>query len=69
MMWDTKKILYFVLGFALVAYLNVPTLCMAVIGGTLMLINLDTNLKLKRAEGKLGAAGNVANDEEDFLNE
>lgn len=69
MMWDTKKIIYFVLGFALVAYLNVPTLCMAVIGGTLMLINLDTNLKLKKAEGKLGTAGNADDDEEDFLNE
>ncbi|MGN1344554.1 MAG: PTS mannose/fructose/sorbose/N-acetylgalactosamine transporter subunit IIC, partial [Traorella sp.] len=32
MMWDNKKIIYFVLGFALVAYLQVPTLCMAVIG-------------------------------------
>ena len=40
MMWDNKKIIYFVLGFALVAYLNVPTLCMAVIGVFLMINNL-----------------------------
>ena len=68
MMWDTKKIIYFVLGFALAAYLNIPTLCMAVIGVFLMLNNLNTNLSLKKLEGQ-AVASTERSDEEDFLND
>lgn len=69
MMWDNKKIIYFVLGFALVAYLQVPTLCMAVIGVFLMLNNLNTNLKLSKSTGTQTLTDTSTNDEEDFLNE
>lgn len=68
MMWDMKKIIYFVLGFALVAYLNVPTLCMAVIGVFLMLNNLQSNLKFKKLEGQAVVPVEMS-DEEDFLND
>lgn len=69
MMWDNKKIIYFILGFALVAYLNIPTLCMAVIGVFLMVTNLNTNLSLKKLENNTGMSVSAASDEEDFLNE
>lgn len=69
MMWDNKKIIYFVLGFALVAYLNVPTLCMAVIGVFLMINNLNTNLKFKKLTDTGVTVPSGSNDEEDFLNE
>lgn len=69
MMWDNKKIIYFILGFALVAYLNIPTLCMAIIGVFLMLNNLNQNLSMKRMEEKITAPVASLSDEEDFLNE
>ena len=69
MMWDKKVIVYFVLGFALVAYMSIPTLCMAVIGVALMMINLNSNLKIKELEKKKFALADGQDDEEDFFNE
>ena len=69
MMWDSKKIIYFILGFALVAYLNIPTLCMAIIGVFLMINNLNNNLNMKKIEQQISAPGIAKNDEEDFLND
>ena len=69
MMWDNKKIIYFILGFALVAYLSVPTLCMAIIGVFLMINSLNNNLKFKKLESA-NSAPSVAssdNEEEDFF--
>lgn len=69
MMWDNKKIIYFILGFALVAYLNIPTLCMAIIGVFLMINNLNNNLNMKKIEKQICAPASANNDEEDFLND
>lgn len=69
MMWDKKRIIYFILGFALVAYLEIPTLCMAIIGVFLMINNLNNNLNLKKIETKMVAPASSTNDEEDFLND
>ena len=73
MMWEKKKIIYIILGFALVAYLNVPTLCMAIIGVFLMLTELYHKQDLMKAEDKIehvSAAGvGNAGDEEDFFND
>lgn len=70
MMWDSEKIIYFILGFALVSYLNIPTLCMAIIGVFLMINNLNNNLKLKKLENGVSvAATSSKSDEEDFLND
>ena len=69
MMWDKKKIIYFILAFALVAYLQIPTLCMAIIGIFLMLVDLYHKQELKKVENKVtaGVAAPVT-EEEDFFN-
>lgn len=69
MMWDNTKIIYFILGFALVAYLSIPTLCMAIIGIFLMINNLNNNLALKKLETNAGTVSAETSDEEDFFNE
>lgn len=69
MMWDNKKIIYFILGFALVAYLNIPTLCMAIIGIFLMINNLNNSLAIKKLETNAGTVSAETSDEEDFFNE
>ena len=61
--------IYFILGFALVAYLNIPTLCMAIIGVFLMINNLNNNLNMKKIEKQICAPASASNDEEDFLND
>lgn len=76
MMWDKRTIIYFVLGFALVAYLNIPTLGMAIIGVFLMLVSFQRNQEVYGIEKKLNtlALGNdvtsiSSTDGEDFFNE
>ncbi|HQE70223.1 MAG TPA: PTS sugar transporter subunit IIC, partial [Atopobiaceae bacterium] len=70
MMWDNKKIIYFLLGFALVSYLAIPTLGMAIIGVFLMLVNLYRDQDLHDLEKKLEKAkGFALSDEEVFFNE
>lgn len=70
MMWDNKKIIYFLLGFALVSYLAIPTLGMAIIGVFLMLVNLYRDQDLHDLEKRLAKAkGSEQSDEEVFFNE
>ena len=70
MMWDNKKLVYFILGFALVSYLSIPTLCMAIIGVFLMVVNLNQSLRINKLEKSYAAGGSAStSDEEDFLNE
>lgn len=71
MMWDKKKIIYFILGFTLVAYLSIPTLAMAIIGVFLMLVNLYHNQDIRKVEKKIAKGTSVASNKEveDFFNE
>lgn len=71
MMWENKKVIYFILGFALVAYLGVPTLCMAIIGIFLMLMNLYRNQELHTLEKQYSGAAPAGkkSDEEEFFND
>ncbi|MEG2328952.1 PTS sugar transporter subunit IIC, partial [Anaerorhabdus sp.] len=70
MLWDNKKAIYFILGFILVVYLNIPTLALAVIGTFLMLTDFYKNQELysirKLATSK---SAEVRTEEEDFFNE
>lgn len=71
MMWDNKKLIYFLLGFALVAYLAVPTLGMAIIGLFLMLVDFFRSQEIRNLESKLlkaqGTGSGVDSDTEDFF--
>lgn len=69
LMWNSKTIIYFILGFALSAYLGIPTLCMAAIGTFLMFNNLNNNLALNKLEKGVVVGAEATNDEEDFLGE
>ncbi len=70
MLWEKKNSIYFLLGFALVVYLNIPTLGMAIIGVFLMLNDLYHRQDLHRLQASLHkpAAAQI-NDEEDFFDE
>jgi len=54
-LWDKRKLVYFLLGFALVAYLGAPTLLIAFIGVTFAVVdffrNKDLSDKLKEIAG------------------
>lgn len=74
MMWDNKKLIYFFLGFALVAYLAIPTLGIAIIGLFLMLVDFFRNQELHALETKLaalksGSASDVDSETEAFFDE
>lgn len=71
MIWDKKKLIYFVLGFAIVVYLGVPMVCLAVFGVFLMLMDLYRNQDMKKLEKVWAGKGNAAdkNEEEEFFDE
>ena len=61
----------FVLGFAIVVYLGVPMVCLAVFGVFLMLMDLYRNQDMKKLEKVWAGKGNAAdkNEEEEFFDE
>jgi len=69
MIWNTKKAIYFFLGFALLVYLKIPMIGMAVIGVFLMLTDLYNNQKLHDLKRliKVGAGGVKQSDKEVFF--
>ena len=71
MIWDMKNLIYFVLGFAIVVYLGVPMVCLAVFGVFLMLMDLYRNQDMKKLQKVLAGKGNAAdkNEEEEFFDE
>lgn len=71
MIWDKKKLIYFFLGFAIVIYLGVPMVCLAVFGVFLMLMDLYRNQDMKKLQKILAGKGNATekNEEEDFFDE
>lgn len=70
MLWENKKAIYFILGFVLVVYMNIPTLALAVIGVFLMLSDFYKNQDIYNLR-KLVTSGNtvIRTDEEEFFDE
>lgn len=71
MIWDKKKAIYFLLGFILVVYLNIPMIGLAVIGVFLMLTDLYHNQDIQELKGKkaFSMSGASLSDEEEFFDE
>ena len=70
MLWEKKNIIYFFLGFALVVYLNIPTLGIAIIGVFLMLNDLYKNQDIRRLKTMIQEGGmSEKSDEEEFFDE
>ena len=64
------NIIYFFLGFALVVYLNIPTLGIAIIGVFLMLNDLYKNQDIRRLKTMIQEGGmSEKSDEEEFFDE
>ena len=72
MIWEVKKILYFLLGFVLVVYLKVPMIGLAVIGAFLMFVNFENaqqfNSLRKLIFSNKGNGVSELSDEEEFFN-
>jgi mannose PTS system EIIC component len=69
MIWDMKKAIYFLLGFIIVIYLNIPMIGLAVIGVFLMLTDLYRNQETSKLR-KLMALGTTVSkksEEENFF--
>lgn len=71
MIWDNRKAIYFFLGFAMVVYLKIPMVGLAIIGTFLMLTDFYNNQKIQALSQKRALANNSSSikDEEAFFNE
>ena len=67
MLWDSKKAIYFFLGFVLVIYVKLPIIPLTVIGIALVLTDLYRNQDIYRLQ-RLVAKGGTS-EEEGFFNE
>ena len=77
MLWDNKIAIYFLLGFVLFQYLNMPMVAIAAVGAVILVVtalrdleNLDLRNQIKalRESGVAAGAQSVAElEEEDFF--
>ena len=63
-LWDKKKLVYFFLGFALVAYMQMNTLLIAFIGVTFAVVDFYRNKALHDLEQKMQRSQASSNDDE-----
>ena len=63
-LWDKKKLVYFFLGFALVAYMQMNTLLIAFIGVTFAVVDFYRNKALHDLEQKMQRSQASGNDDE-----
>lgn len=71
MIWDKKKMIYFLLGFVIVVYLEMPMIGLAVVGVFLMLNDLYRNQDMKKLQKACAGSESVMsrNEEEEFFDE
>lgn len=71
MIWDKKKMIYFLLGFVIVVYMGIPMIGLAVIGVFLMLMDLYRSQDMKKMQKAFAVSNNAAGreEEEEFFDE
>ena len=64
MLWDNKIAIYFLLGFILVAYLDLPLIAIAVLGTSIAVVTAQRDMQLKNNQA---APVEKTSEEEDFF--
>ena len=67
MLWDNKIAIYFLLGFILVAYLDLPLIAIAVLGTIIAVVTAQRDMQLKNNQAAPVAAVEKMSEEEDFF--
>ena len=67
MLWNNKIAIYFLLGFILVAYLDLPLIAIAVLGTIIAVVTAQRDMQLKNNQAAPAAAVEKMSEEEDFF--
>mgnify|MGYP000267260501 CR=1 FL=1 len=67
MLWDNKIAIYFLLGFILVAYLDLPLIAIAVLGTIIAVVTAQRDMQLKNNQAAPVAAVEKMSEEEDIF--
>ena len=67
MLWNNKIAIYFLLGFILVAYLDLPLIAIAVLGTIIAVVTAQRDMQLKNNQAAPVAAVEKMSEEEDFF--
>ena len=67
MLWNNKIEIYFLLGFILVAYLDLPLIAIAVLGTIIAVVTAQRDMQLKNNQAAPAAAVEKMSEEEDFF--